>query len=202
MTGDKTLGKARGLNSIADPKAFKGSNGRNRLGVPAPPPAPVPAPRPEPRRARPPAPDESPAETLAPDPLDEVDPAPAEQVDDAETLASVAVGAPTPLDAAVASSPPAAHLAPPAPAPAAPPVAQPGAGAGGSGPRPAGAEPGSRGCRRPAPGRPGPASAEGPPPDDGRASRPPPLRRLPRRTRPQFRSRPSTARRGPPWRPP
>ncbi|MGF1598777.1 MAG: hypothetical protein ACFCVK_17920 [Acidimicrobiales bacterium] len=31
---DKTLGKARGLNSIADPRDFKGSSGRSRPGRP------------------------------------------------------------------------------------------------------------------------------------------------------------------------
>jgi len=55
---DRTLGKARGLNSIADPKAFKGSNGRNRLGLPTPPPPPVPAARPEPLPVRAPLADE------------------------------------------------------------------------------------------------------------------------------------------------
>jgi hypothetical protein len=49
-----TLGKARGLNKIADPRQFKGSSGRSRLTeVPPPPPeppsTPAPAVAPEPR---------------------------------------------------------------------------------------------------------------------------------------------------------
>ena len=45
---DKTLGKARGLNSIADPRSFKGSAGRARIArrnepVPEPPPPERPA---------------------------------------------------------------------------------------------------------------------------------------------------------------
>lgn len=45
---DKTLGKARGLNSIANPRDFKGSSGRARLTEPPEPVAPPPAPTPEP----------------------------------------------------------------------------------------------------------------------------------------------------------
>ena len=44
---DKTLGKARGLNSIANPRDFKGSPGRRRVEEKTPPP---PAPKPEQRR--------------------------------------------------------------------------------------------------------------------------------------------------------
>lgn len=51
---DKTLGKARGLNSIADPREFKGTAGRRRRTPPPPPVAPtpsVPPPATEPARS-------------------------------------------------------------------------------------------------------------------------------------------------------
>jgi len=49
---DKTLGKARGLNSIANPRDFKGSSGRRRQ--PSPEAAPPPPPPPGPVEERPP----------------------------------------------------------------------------------------------------------------------------------------------------
>ncbi len=61
---DKTLGKARGLNSIANPRDFKGSPGRRR-GAEKPPPPPAPSAEPEPRQEQPPPRDEAPRPTRA-----------------------------------------------------------------------------------------------------------------------------------------
>ncbi len=93
---DQTLGKARGLNSIADPRAFKGTSGRNRPGdTPSPPapaadPATTPAPEirelrePPARMSAPPAPATAPIPKYLERPRPPVpmpsEPAPAEPV--------------------------------------------------------------------------------------------------------------------------
>lgn len=82
MSDKTTLGKARGLNSIADPKQFKGSAGRAKLARPKDEPDTAPAPPPPPVADTPPQPAPPTARRA---PADE--PAPAPPPPDAESSA-------------------------------------------------------------------------------------------------------------------
>lgn len=75
---EKTLGKARGLNSIADPSEFKGSRGRRRDRTESTPPPPRPDQQPEP--SAPEVRDEAPVARPEPEPVSApaVTPAPTE----------------------------------------------------------------------------------------------------------------------------
>ncbi|MEM7338137.1 MAG: hypothetical protein AAF467_05790 [Actinomycetota bacterium] len=104
---DKTLGKARGLNTIADPKAFKGSAGRSKLTKPKEEAAPARTPARK-KASEPAAPKARTAPADAPAPERVPDPFPTDAPVDADVVpADVA-----PVEAAAAAAPAPAERVP------------------------------------------------------------------------------------------